>query len=161
MKLSLNGAITIGTLDGANVEIRERVGADNFFLFGMTAAQVMACQQQKDHAAQAIRNSPRLTRVLQDIESGKFSSGDKTRYSDLLNDLRNHDYFLVTSDFDAYYQAQRDVDVLFQQPLQWARMAALNTAKLGWFSSDRTIASYAQKIWNVTAMGDAGLRDTA
>ncbi len=153
MKLALNGAPTIGTLDGANVEIRDRVGAENFFLFGMTAAEAAARRDEPDFARRAIETSPRLQRVLRQIADGVFSGGDKDRYQALVGNLYEHDYFLVTCDFDAYFAAQREVDAAYRDTARWTRMAALNTARVGWFSSDRTIEGYAQEIWNVRSMG--------
>ncbi len=154
MKFALNGAPTIGTLDGANVEIREYVGAENFFLFGLTAAEAEARRAVPDFARKAITASPRLTRVLGQISSGLFSAGDKTRYVSLVQRLFEHDYFLVTCDFDAYFDTQRLVDKAYQDPAAWTRMAALNTARVGWFSSDRTIAGYAKDIWGVKSIKD-------
>jgi len=152
MKLGLNGAPTIGTLDGANVEIREQVGAENFFLFGMDAAEVAQTQSRDDHAQKAIAASESLTRVLQQIGDGVFSRGDKERYAGLLDNLHHHDYFLVASDFDAYYKAQRKVDIVYSDTRAWTKMAALNTARLGWFSSDRTINEYVNEIWNAASL---------
>lgn len=152
MKFALNGAPTIGTLDGANVEIRDCVGADNFFLFGLTAAEVTARRSEPEYARRAVEASPRLARVLQQIESGVFSSGDTDRYRGLVQGLMGHDYFLVTCDFDNYFETQRVVDKAFADPLNWTKMAALNTARVGWFSSDRTIAGYARDIWNTPSL---------
>lgn len=154
MKFALNGAPTIGTLDGANVEIRDCVGAENFFLFGLTAAEAEARRAVPDFARAAITASPRLTRVLGQISSGLFSPKDKTCYASLVQRLYNDDYFLVTCDFDAYYDAQRIVDQAYRNQAGWTRMAALNTAKVGWFSSDRTIAGYARDIWGVRSVKD-------
>ena len=154
MKFALNGAPTIGTLDGANVEIRDCVGAENFFLFGLTAAEAEARRSEPDFARKAIAASPRLTRVLGQISSGLFSPKDKTRYASLVQRLYNDDYFLVTCDFDAYYDTQRIVDKAYRDQPGWTRMAALNTAKVGWFSSDRTIAGYAEDIWGVRSVRD-------
>lgn len=154
MKFALNGAPTIGTLDGANVEIRDCVGAENFFLFGLTAAEAEARRAEPDFARTAIAASPRLTRVLGQISCGLFSPRDKNRYASLVQSLYDHDYFLVTCDFDAYFEAQRRVDQAYQNPASWSRMAALNTAKVGWFSSDRTIAGYANDIWGVKSARD-------
>lgn len=151
MKLSLNGSPTIGTLDGANVEIRDHVGADNFFLFGLTAAEAAERRTHHDFARQAIEASPRLTRVLGQISEGVFSNGDRHRYGDLLRNLYEHDYFLVTCDFDDYFATQRDVDHVFRDQPRWTKMAAANTAGMGWFSSDRTIKGYAKDIWNTTS----------
>ena len=152
MKLSLNGSPTIGTLDGANVEIREHVGEENFFLFGLTAAEAVERRQQHDYARRAIEASPRLTRVLGQIADGVFSNGDRHRYGDLLRNLYEHDFFLVTSDFDDYFSTQREVDAVFLDAPRWTRMAAANTAGMGWFSSDRTIKGYAKDIWNTASM---------
>lgn len=147
MKLSLNGSPTIGTLDGANVEILEHVGAENFFLFGLTAAEAQAKRDEHGHARRAIENNPRLSRVLGQIAQGVFSGGDRYRYSDILHNLWEHDYFLVSSDFDSYFEKQREVDGAYQDTARWTRMAAANTARMGWFSSDRTIRGYADEIW--------------
>jgi len=152
MKFSLNGAMTIGTLDGANVEIRELVGADNFFLFGMTDAEVVSVRQNPQHQADAIKNSPRLQRALKAVEDGEFSDGDGTVYAALIDNLRTHDYFTVCADFDSYWDAQRQVDHAWADQDNWTRMAALNTARSGWFSSDRTIKGYMRDVWNITPM---------
>lgn len=152
MKFALNGAPTIGTLDGANVEIRDCVGADNFFLFGLTATEVTARRAVPEYARRAVEASPRLARVLQQVESGLFSPSDKTRYQGLVQGLMNHDYFLVTCDFDDYFATQRIVDKAFADKDAWTRMAALNTARVGWFSSDRTISGYARDIWKTPSL---------
>jgi starch phosphorylase len=152
MKFALNGAPTIGTLDGANVEIRDCVGAENFFLFGLTAAEVTARRAEPDYARRAIEASPKLSAVLGQIRSGLFSGKDKDRYVGLVDGLFNHDYFLVTADFDSYFDAQRKVDTAFRDRKAWTRMAALNTARVGWFSSDRTIRGYAKDIWRVESL---------
>jgi len=149
MKLALNGALTIGTLDGANVEIREQVGAENFFLFGLTAQEVEERRRVPDFARQAIDHSPILKRVLVQIGSGFFSPDERDRYGRLVSLLYEHDYFLVTPDFHAYYTKQREVDRVSQDTEHWVRMAATNTARMGWFSSDRTIRGYAEDIWKV------------
>ena len=149
MKFALNGALTIGTLDGANVEIRERVGAENFFLFGLTADQVTARRSEPEFARRAIEASPRLGRVLGQIADGAFSPDEPRRYASLVRRLYEHDYFLVTCDFDSYFNAQREVDSVYRDADEWTRRAILNTAHMGWFSSDRTIAGYARDIWGV------------
>lgn len=152
MKLSLNGSPTIGTLDGANVEIRDHVGAENFFLFGLTAQEVTKRRAQPDYARAAINASPRLKRVLAQIADGTFSGGDQQRYGALLRNIWEHDYFLVTCDFDSYFETQRKVDAVYRDPQAWIRMAVLNTAGMGWFSSDRTIQGYAKDIWNARSL---------
>ena len=152
MKFALNGALTIGTLDGANIEIREQVGPENFFLFGLTAAEVVARRKQPGYSAAAIAASPKLARVLEQIEAGVFSSGDRDLYRGLVQDMRQKDYFLVTCDFDDYFATQRRVDTAYADQDTWTRMTVLNTARVGWFSSDRTIADYAKDIWNVHSL---------
>lgn len=149
MKFALNGAPTIGTLDGANVEIRERVGAENFYLFGLTAAEVVARRDETDFARNAIDASPRLSRVLGQIADGVFSPGEPKRFASLVRRMYEHDYFLVTCDFDSYFETQRQIDVDFNDTESWTRKSILNTARVGWFSSDRTISGYADEIWNV------------
>ncbi|GAA6209664.1 glycogen/starch/alpha-glucan phosphorylase [Cognatishimia sp. WU-CL00825] len=152
MKLSLNGSPTIGTLDGANVEIRDHVGAENFFLFGLTAAQAQEKRHEHGYSRRAIESSPRLSRVLGQIAGGVFSNGDHHRYSDILHNLYEHDYFLVSCDFDEYFDKQREVDAVYRDVNRWTRMAAANTAGMGWFSSDRTIRGYADDIWGAKSV---------
>ncbi|MEF9897122.1 MAG: glycogen/starch/alpha-glucan phosphorylase [Pseudomonas sp.] len=148
MKFGLNGALTIGTLDGANVEMCEEVGAENMFIFGLTAQQVEARKRSGEFGANAaIGASHRLNDVLQAIRSGVFSPDDPARYVGLVDSLVAHDRFLVCADFDAYWDAQMRVEALWHDPKQWWRTAVLNTARMGWFSSDRTIREYATQIW--------------
>lgn len=148
MKFALNGAVTIGTLDGANVEIRDHVGDENIYIFGMTADEVQAARDGYDTQAY-IDASPILSEVIEQIRSGVYSPGDPTRHWPVLEKLLRDDYFMVAADFDTYWAAQRNVDQGFADREGWARKAVLNTALSGWFSSDRTIAGYAQDIWNV------------
>jgi starch phosphorylase len=152
MKLSLNGSPTIGTLDGANVEIRDHVGHENFFLFGLTAAEAQEKRTEHGYSRRAIEASPRLSRVLGQIGAGVFSNGDHHRYSDILHNLYEHDYFLVSCDFDEYFAKQREVDAVYLDVNRWTRMAAANTAGMGWFSADRTIRSYADQIWDAKSV---------
>jgi glycogen phosphorylase len=149
MKFALNGALTIGTLDGANVEIRERVGSENMFIFGLTADEVTERRRSGIDARAIIAASPPLAEIIDTIASGVFSSGEGDRYRRLLDALINYDYFLVTADFDAYYAKQREVVTLWHDRAAWWRASILNTAGVGWFSSDRTVREYAQEIWNV------------
>jgi starch phosphorylase len=135
------------------VEIRDHVGADNFFLFGMTAEQVVARRAVHDHAGQAIAADPRLAAALDAIHQGAFSSDDPNRYHDITGNLRGPDYFLVCSDFTDYWRAQRAVDAAYRDPAHWTAMAALNTARSGWFSSDRTIRGYMTDIWGAQPVG--------
>ncbi|WP_101340402.1 glycogen/starch/alpha-glucan phosphorylase [Cereibacter azotoformans] len=149
MKFMMNGAPTIGTLDGANVEILQEVGAENFFLFGLTAEEVMKRREDPDHARKAIEASRVLPNVLQAIAEGQFSPSQPDRYHGLVHRVWHHDYFLVSSDFDAYLAAQAEVDVAYADRNRWLAMAALNTARSGFFSSDRTIRGYMKDIWGV------------
>ena len=157
MKFALNGALTVGTLDGANVEIREHVGADNFFLFGMTAEEVVARRNIHQHAARAVAADAHLARALRDIEAGVFSPDDRSRFRSIVENVTGADYFLVASDFSDYWRAQREADALYRDPAQWAQKAALNTARTGWFSSDRTIASYMETIWDAQPVDMTGV----
>ena len=147
MKLALNGALTIGTLDGANVEIRERVGADNIFIFGLTADEAAECWRQGYDSNAAIEADPRLGRALEMIAGGYFSPDDPGRFRPLVDALFTSDRFLVTADFGTYWTAQRQVETVYRNSDVWWRRAVLNTANVGWFSSDRTVQSYAAEIW--------------
>ncbi|MGP9725183.1 glycogen/starch/alpha-glucan phosphorylase [Corynebacterium sp. AOP40-9SA-29] len=150
MKFALNGALTIGTLDGANVEIREQVGADNFFLFGLTTDEVAERRATPDHARSAVEASQALQDVLQAIAEGTFSPDEKYRYGALVDNMWNSDWFLVASDFDAYDAAQAEVEKAYADPQRWQRMAVHNIAGMGFFSSDRSVREYMTKIWDVT-----------
>ncbi|MCZ4291901.1 glycogen/starch/alpha-glucan phosphorylase [Hoeflea alexandrii] len=147
MKFALNGALTIGTLDGANVEIKECVGDDNIVIFGLTAAEVADRRATGHNPRGIIEASPELSQALTAIASGVFSPDDRGRYSDLIAGLYDHDWFMVAADFDAYARAQRQVDSLWVDEEAWYGRTILNTARVGWFSSDRTIRQYAKEIW--------------
>jgi glycogen phosphorylase len=149
MKFALNGALTIGTLDGANIEMLEAVGADNMIIFGLTAEEVILKRARTEVPRSAIDSSPALREALEMIASGVFSPDEPNRYRDLVGGLYDHDWFMVARDFDAYSTAQRQVDALWQNPRKWRGMAIRNTAHMGWFSSDRTIREYAHDIWQV------------
>jgi starch phosphorylase len=133
------------------VEILQEVGAENFFLFGLTAEEVAKRREDPDHAKKAIEGSQPLMDVLQMIAEGRFSPDEPERYHGLVHRVWHHDYFLVASDFDAYRAAQTEVDKAYADPLRWWQMAALNTARSGFFSSDRTIRSYMDEIWQATS----------
>jgi starch phosphorylase len=148
MKLALNGALTIGTLDGANIEICERVGEDNIVIFGLTAEEVRARKRTGATGMEAI--SPRLHSALYDIQSGRFSTDDPSRFSSFVDALKADDRYMIAADFESYWIAQRHVDRLWQDEARWWRSAVLNTARVAWFSSDRTIREYASEIWDVT-----------
>ncbi len=148
MKFGLNGALTIGTMDGANVEMCEHVGAEHMFIFGLTSQQVEEHKQHGDFSAHSVvSGSRRLDDVLQAIRGGVFSPDDPQRYVGLVDSLVNYDRFLLCADFDSYWDAQKKVEDLWHNPTQWWRSAVLNTARMGWFSSDRTIREYATEIW--------------
>lgn len=147
MKFGLNGALTIGTLDGANVEMCELIGEEHMFIFGLKAAEVEERQRSGGISSDIIENSPRLAQVLAGLRAGQFSPEDPARYNSLLDVLTWHDRFLVCADFDAYWEAQRQVETRWQQPDKWWQSAVINTSSMGWFSSDRTIREYATEIW--------------
>ena len=153
MKLSLNGALTIGTLDGANIEIREHVGAENIFIFGLTAQEVQQRTADGFDPAAQIDASPALRDVLDAIGTGAFSHGERDRYAGLVASLRQQDRFMLTADFDDYWRAQREVDALWHRRSDWWAMSIRNTARMAWFSSDRTIGEYATEIWDVPVGG--------
>jgi starch phosphorylase len=148
MKMALNGALTVGTLDGANVEMKDLVGEDNIFIFGLTAAQVEDSRALGIDSAARIAASPILREALDEIGSGIFSADDRARYRGLVDALTHHDYFMVCADFDAYWATQRKIDEAWRDKKKWLRASILNTANVGWFSSDRAIAEYAKEIWN-------------
>jgi starch phosphorylase len=149
MKFMMNGAPTIGTLDGANVEILQEVGEENFFLFGMTAEEVSSRREDPDHARKAIEACLPLQSVLQDIYAGRFSPDQPDRFHGLVHRVWHHDYFLVASDFAAYNDMQGKVDLAYADRSGWLKMAALNTARSGFFSSDRTIRGYMAEVWDI------------
>ncbi len=149
MKFALNGALTIGTLDGANVEMLEQVGSDNIFIFGMTAEEVEARRQQTIDSSDLIAKSSVLQEVLTAVENGNFSPDDPGRYRGLIDAIRYHDYFMVSADFDAYYQRQRDVAATWHRTSEWRRASVMNTARMGFFSADRAVREYASSLWNV------------
>jgi starch phosphorylase len=149
MKFALNGALTIGTLDGANVEIREEVGADNFFLFGLSVEQVYALKAQGYRPWEQAQAHPELGEVLHLLGSGHFSRGDAEVFRPLVDALLHGDEYLVLADYAAYIASQEQVSAAWQAPERWTRMSILNTARSGKFSSDRVIREYCQEIWDV------------
>ena len=149
MKFMMNGAVTIGTLDGANVEILREAGEENFFLFGMTTPEAEARRAMPDHSRKAIEANQPLQDLLQQISEGRFSPDQPDRYHGLVHRIWHHDHFLVASDFAAYDAAQAEVDRAYLDRDRWIRMAAMNVARSGFFSSDRTIRGYMRDIWNI------------
>jgi glycogen phosphorylase len=150
MKFSMNGALTIGTLDGANVEIREEVGAENFFLFGLTAEGVERMLAEGYRPGDIYRDNPELRAVIDLIGSGLFSHGDRDTFRPLLDNLLHHDPYLLLADYADYIASQDAVGVAYRDTARWTRMSILNVARMGKFSSDRTIAEYCRDIWRVT-----------
>jgi starch phosphorylase len=151
MKFALNGALTIGTLDGANVEIRELVGADHFFLFGLTAAEVVARKAAGYQPWEVVAQDHELRGALELLAGGAFSRGDPDMFAPLVRNLLDRDDFLVLADFAAYRRAQAEVEARWVDPEAWTRSSILNTARSGWFSSDRSMRDYAERIWDVRA----------
>jgi starch phosphorylase len=148
MKMALNGALTVGTLDGANVELKELVGDDNIFIFGLTAAEVEAARVIGIDSTERIAASPILRGAVDEVAAGVFSPDDRSRYRSLVDALTHHDYFMVCADFEAYWATQLRIDEAWRDKKRWRRSSILNTGNVGWFSSDRTIAEYASEIWN-------------
>jgi starch phosphorylase len=149
MKFMLNGALTIGTLDGANVEIREEAGAENLFLFGLTAEEVERLKRAGYRPADYIDGNNELRAALEMINRGDFSRGDTEVFRPLVDNLMLSDPFLVLADYAAYVACQEKVGAAWQDQEQWTRMSILNTARSGKFSSDRSIREYCEEIWNV------------
>jgi len=149
MKFMMNGALTIGTLDGANIEIRDEVGSENFVLFGAQAHEIESIRADYN-PNEIIQNSPHLSAVMQLLESGHFNLFEPDIFDSIIASIRSpDDMWLTAYDFDSYYEAQRKVDALFKDEKQWTQMSILNTASSGVFSSDRTIKQYKEDIWNL------------
>ena len=149
MKFSLNGALTIGTLDGANIEIRDEVGADNFFLFGLTAGDV-DCARANGYAPHAIyEQNAELRAVIDLIGSGALSRGDQSLFRPLLDVLLGHDPFMLFADYQSYVDCQEAVSRLWRNPDEWTRKSIVNVARMGKFSSDRSIRDYCDHVWHV------------
>jgi len=147
MKFALNGALTIGTLDGANVEMRDHVGEENIVIFGMTAEEVASARADGHDPRAVIESSRELSQALSAISAGVFSPDDRDRFAGLVDGLYQHDWFMVAADFDSYARAQREVDAIWSDPPSWYAKTIRNTARMGWFSSDRTIRQYTADIW--------------
>jgi starch phosphorylase len=152
MKFAMNGALTIGTLDGANVEIREQVGADNFFLFGKTTPEIEALRKSGYRPWELLEALPELQEVLHLVEQGHFSNGDTELFRPLVDNLRGQDPFFVFADFAAYLDAQDSVSEAWGNRQHWNRMSLLNSARTGYFSSDRSVREYCDGIWKAAAV---------
>src|SRR5581483_5119864 len=149
MKLALNGALTIGTLDGANVEIREEVGDENIFIFGLTVDEVEALRARGYNPWEFYHHDEELRAAVDWLGSDFFTPGEHGSFHAVHNSLLEHDHFMVAADFDPYWDTQRKIDEIWKHPAAWWRAAILNTARMGWFSSDRAIREYADEIWQV------------
>ncbi|MCW5872931.1 MAG: glycogen/starch/alpha-glucan phosphorylase, partial [Candidatus Eremiobacteraeota bacterium] len=152
MKFALNGAITLGTLDGANVEIRQLVGAENFFLFGLTAEEVVERRARGYNPFLYYEHNVGLREVIDRVAQNGFTPKEKGIFHPILNELLSADRFMVMADFSAYVEAQRKVSEAFLDRENWTRMAIRNTARSGYFSSDRTIRQYAEEIWEASSV---------
>ena len=148
MKFSMNGALTIGTLDGANIEIREEVGAENFFLFGLTTEEVLDLKANGYNPRQYYDTNPDLREVIDQIAGGVFSGGDKKLFKPFIDSLLSRDDYMVLADYPSYIARQDEVSKSFRDKKRWTEMSILNTARMGKFSSDRSIREYWEKIWN-------------
>jgi starch phosphorylase len=150
MKFALNGALTIGTLDGANIEIADAVGQENMFIFGLPPQEANAIRRARSQDTRwIVQNDEELRAALTAISGGLFSPTERNRYQQLIENLVAHDEFLVLNDYRAYVDCQDRVADLFRNPDEWDRRAALTVARMGRFSSDRTVLDYAADVWNV------------
>jgi starch phosphorylase len=149
MKFAMNGAITIGTLDGANVEIMQEVGAVNFFLFGLTAEEVVRRKSDGYRPWEIYQSNPELKEIIDSIASGEFSEGDRQLFEPLVQSLLSRDEYLLLADYQAYVDCQQKVSQAFADQPHWTRMSILNAARVGKFSSDRAIRQYCAEIWGV------------
>jgi starch phosphorylase len=150
MKFSLNGALTIGTLDGSNIEIMDEVGPDNIFIFGMDAHEVTALRNRGYNPRENYTRLPALRKVLDMIAEGEFSPGNRDLFKPIIDNLLNQgDRYMLLADYASYVNCQDEVGQLYRDSDEWARRAILNTVGMGKFSSDRTIAEYARDIWDV------------
>ncbi|MCL1800972.1 MAG: glycogen/starch/alpha-glucan phosphorylase, partial [Promicromonosporaceae bacterium] len=156
MKFALNGALTVGTDDGANVEIRQRVGDENFFLFGMSEPEVEDLRQHGYQPHRYYEDNPRLKRAIDLIATGEFSDGNRHVFESIVSNLLYEDRFMVLADFAAYLEAQLKVEELYRDQDEWSRRSILNVARSGYFSSDRSMQDYLDRIWRAlpVAMGD-------
>jgi len=149
MKFALNGALTIGTLDGANIEIRQRVGEENFFLFGMNVDEVFALKANGYKPGDYYYSSPALKAVIDAIASGQFSNGDRELFKPVVDSLLIHDEYLLLADYSSFIKVQEKAAAAYLDQDHWTRLSILNTARCGYFSSDRTMRQYIDEIWKV------------
>jgi starch phosphorylase len=152
MKFAMNGAVTIGTLDGANIEIRDAVGAENFFLFGLTAPGVEELKASGYEPRRIYETNATLREAIDQIDSGFFSNGDRGLFRPLVESLLGRDDYVLLADYQSYVDCQQNVSEAYLDQDRWTRMSILNTARVGRFSSDRSIREYCRDIWNVAPM---------
>jgi starch phosphorylase len=152
MKFAMNGALTIGTLDGANVEIREEVGADNFFLFGLTAPEVERRRREGYNPRAIYESNANLREVIDSLAGGEFSCGDKGLFQPLINSLLTSDDYMLLADYQSYIDCQDAVSLAFRDRDEWTRVSILNVARIAKFSSDRSIRDYSADIWKTWPM---------
>jgi starch phosphorylase len=152
MKFSMNGALTIGTLDGANVEIREEVGPENFFLFGLTTEEVHSLKIRGYNPGSHYESNLNLKETIDKIGSGVFSRGDRELFRPLVDSLLNRDEYMLLADYQSYIECQDLVSKSFKDKRSWTHMSILNVARMGKFSSDRSIREYCDKIWKVKSL---------
>ncbi|MDN5804838.1 MAG: glycogen/starch/alpha-glucan phosphorylase, partial [Microlunatus sp.] len=148
MKFALNGALTIGTDDGANIEIRQLVGDDNFFLFGLREPEVEELRTQGYEPSAYYESDDRLKRAIELIARGEFSDGDRDAFAPVVGNLLYEDRFMTLADYAAYIEAQDGVEVAYADPEAWTKSAILNIARCGFFSSDRSMREYSDRIWH-------------
>ena len=149
MKFALNGALTIGTMDGANIEIREEVGDDNIFIFGLLADEVATLKQNGYNPREYYENNKDLKRVIDMISSDYFNKNEPGIFDPLIEELMNHDYYCLFADYQSYIDKQKEVSKLFRDAEEWTKKSILNVARIGKFSSDRAIQEYSKKVWNI------------
>ena len=149
MKFALNGALTVGTLDGANVEIRDEVGKENFFLFGLTTEEVQQTRQDGYRPSEYYEQNRELREVMNMLVSGELSNGDTELFKPIFENLLQQDPYLLLKDYQSYIECQEEIHEAWRKPREWARMSILNVANMGKFSSDRSIQDYVEKIWNL------------
>jgi starch phosphorylase len=147
MKFAMNGALTVGTLDGANIEIREEVGADNFFLFGLTAQEVEQKKAWGYNPHSFYESNPQLREIVDGLSAGEFSNGDRSLFEPLVQSLLSSDPYMLFADYQSYIDCQDHIDQVFNDTDRWTRMSILNVARIGKFSSDRAIRDYCADIW--------------
>jgi len=150
MKFAMNGALTIGTLDGANVEIREAVGPENFFLFGLTEGEIQALRGSGYRPRERYEADPELRAVIDALADGTFARGDRSLFQPIVDSLLGEDPWLLLADFRSYLERQAEVERAYGDPERWTRMSILNTARMGYFSSDRSIGDYCRDVWRVS-----------